>query len=178
MRCTEWPFQSSRHGDHNRLAQAFFDVRTDIYQMTQEATPLKCVALDHNQWRINMRMRLHQWRESVPNYSMHSKLAPESFWDGALSNALLRVYSPSKYMPDLTEHDFDELRWIAMDTIELYRQNFRDGELRFYWRTLHFLYLAGEALVHCAKHLHAHMRLDHDSYGSIKESADSCATVL
>lgn len=74
-----------------------------------------------------MRTKLYGWYESVPNRSKTSKLAPHGFLDGALSKALLRVYSPSKYLPAFTDDDFEECRMIATTTIRLDRQFFRDG---------------------------------------------------
>lgn len=39
----------------------------------------------------------------------------------------------------------------ATNTIDSYKQTFRNGELRFFWRTVHHLFRSGVVIVYCAQ---------------------------
>jgi hypothetical protein len=60
-------------------------------------------------------------------------------------------------------------------SIEAYRSSFRDGKLRFYWRTVHNLFRSGVALIHCVKNWPPERGIDQ---GSMRNSLNSCSSIL
>ncbi|KAH7232110.1 hypothetical protein B0J15DRAFT_539329 [Fusarium solani] len=131
---------------------------------------------DFHQWKIGMRDRLVEWHQTVPPLDATSKLAPQNFFDGALYMTLVYLFSPSSHFPSTPEAELRDLAQYASRSIELYRAGFKEGQLRFYWRTIPNLFRSGAALVHCIKTL----RLNGAVFDAneLEKRVTMCSTVL
>jgi hypothetical protein len=164
----------------SRLALAvhlikFRRLESEIMQVLHQSPPLFSKTFDHCSWRDDMRKRLYEWRATLPPHQTKSQLAPLEIFDGCLHNSLLQLYSPSRHLPRLASDDCLFLASCAQRSIEAYRSSFRDGKLRFYWRTIHNLFRSGVALIHCLKNWPQERAIDLDS---IHMSLNSCSSIL
>ena len=125
---------------------------------------------------MNMKDRLMDWHTNVPPVDEGSKLAPRNFFDGALYATLVSLFSPSRHFPHLVEEELRDLAQYASTSIELYRQGFKGGQLRFYWRTTPNLFQSGAALIHCIKSLTAQGAVF--DVKTFKSYVSVCSTVL
>lgn len=151
-------------------------LESEIMQVLHQKPPLALVTFDHHLWRYDMRRRLYEWRDTVPPHNSPSQLAPMEIFDGCLYNSLLQLYSPSRHMPTLSSEDMGFLAECAQKSIEAYRSSFRDGKLRFYWRTVHNLFRSGVALIYCLKNW-PEDQTNADT-GIMKTTVNSCSAVL
>ncbi|KAF2015621.1 hypothetical protein BU24DRAFT_408821 [Aaosphaeria arxii CBS 175.79] len=150
-------------------------LESEIMQVLHQKQPLISMAFNYELWRDDMRRRLYDWRATMPLHQFPSQLAPMEIFDGCLYNSLLQLFSPSRHMPSISSDDTIFLADCAQGSIEAYRSSFRDGKLRFYWRTVHNLFRAGVALVYSLKHWPTGLEYDGDS---MQASLTSCSSVL
>ena len=153
----------------------FRQLESEVMQVLHQKPPLASKTFDHRSWRDDMRQRLYDWRSIVPLHPNPSQLAPMEIFDGCLYNSLLHLYSPSRHMPSVSSEDLGFLVGYAQESIEAYRSSFRDGKLRFYWRTVHNLFRSGVTLIYCLKNWPQGRNLD---AGSVYASLNSCSSVL
>ncbi|KAF5972322.1 positive transcriptional regulator for purine utilization [Fusarium coicis] len=99
-----------------------------------------------------------------------------SFFDGALYMTLVSLLSPSHHFPHLSEDELRDLAQYASTSIELYREGFKEGKLRFYWRTTPNLFQSVAALIHCIQRL----TLQGAAFDvkALKSRVSVCSTVL
>ncbi|KAF5545127.1 hypothetical protein FMEXI_6178 [Fusarium mexicanum] len=112
----------------------------------------------------------------VPPLDPTSKLAPHNFFDGALHMILVSLFSPSRRFPHLSEDELRGLAQYASMSIELYSEGFKEGKLRFYWRTTPNLFQSGAALIHCIKILTLLGAVF--DVNALKSRVSVCSTVL
>ncbi|PTD09013.1 Carboxypeptidase 2 [Fusarium culmorum] len=154
----------------------FRQLEYEIYHTLNYKPPANGAFFDYKVWKVGMKDRLVEWHATVPPVDTRSKLAPQNFFDGALYMTLVSLFSPSRHFPDLSEPELRDLARYASTTIELYREGFKEGKLRFYWRTTPNLFQSGAALVHCIKSLTLQRSVfDVDA---LKRSVSVCSTVL
>ncbi|KAJ4317753.1 hypothetical protein N0V84_007190 [Fusarium piperis] len=131
----------------------FRQLEYDIFHTLNYKYRINGPLFDLHEWKMGMRDRLVEWHQTVPPLDAASKLAPQNFFDGALYMTLVYVFSPSPHFPDIPEGELRDLAQYACRSIELYKAGFKEGKLRFYWRTIPNLFRSGAALVHCIKAL-------------------------
>ncbi|KAF2129692.1 hypothetical protein P153DRAFT_340820 [Dothidotthia symphoricarpi CBS 119687] len=124
---------------------------SEIMQILHQQPPLASRNFEHYSWRDDMRQRLYEWRTTVPFHENPTQLAPMEIFDGYLYNSLVHLFSPSRHISILSADDLVFLADCAKRSIEAYRSSFRDGKLRFYWRTIHNLFRSGVSLIYCLK---------------------------
>ncbi|KAF4473026.1 positive transcriptional regulator for purine utilization [Fusarium albosuccineum] len=147
---TDGPESSSPLANHCIL---FRQLEYEIFQKLNYKAPNNGAIFDYHDWKVGMRDRLLDWHNTVPPVDITSKLAPRNFFDGALYMTLVNLFSPSRNFPTLSEGELRDLARYASQSVEEYRAGFREGKLRFYWRTIPNLFQSGAALVHCIKSL-------------------------
>ncbi|KAF5635109.1 positive transcriptional regulator for purine utilization [Fusarium tjaetaba] len=147
---TGGPESSSPLANHCIL---FRQLEYEIFHTLNYKTPANGSFFDHKAWKLGMKDRLVEWHANVPPLDPTSKLAPQNFFDGALYMTLVSLLSPSRHFPHLSEDELKDLAQYAATSIELYREGFKEGKLRFYWRTTPNLFQSGAALIHCIKNL-------------------------
>jgi len=134
-------------------------------------------APNHRTWQLDMRQRLHSWYTSSPGLKAGSKLIPENFWDGTLTNTLVLLLFPWPHLQSVDAEDIPFLAERASHAVEIYKTSFREGSLRYYWRTLHHLYRAGAALVYCIKQLSL-CDTGQVSLTDLRAAVNTCCVVL
>jgi hypothetical protein len=134
-------------------------------------------APDHRSWQLGMRQRLHSWYTSSPELKAGSKLIPENFWDGTLTNTLVLLLFPWPHLQSVDAEDIPFLAERASHAIDVYKTSFREGSLRYYWRTLHHLYRAGAALVYCIKQI-SMCDTGEVSLTDLRAAVNTCCVVL
>ncbi|KAF4446800.1 hypothetical protein F53441_9581 [Fusarium austroafricanum] len=147
---TSGPESSSPLANHCIL---FRQLEYEIFQTLNYKPPANGAFFDYKAWKLSMKDRLVEWHATVPPVDATSKLAPQNFFDGALYMTLVSLFSPSRHFPDLSEAELRDLAQYASTSIELYREGFKEGKLRFYWRTTPNLFQSGAVLIHCIKNL-------------------------
>ncbi|KAM5378833.1 hypothetical protein ACJZ2D_004306 [Fusarium nematophilum] len=170
---TDGPESSSPLANHCML---FRQLEYEIFQTLNYKSPMNGAIFDYHAWKIGMRDRLVNWHSAVPPLDISSKLAPRNFFDGALYMTLVYLFSPSRHFPSLSECDLRDLATYASWSIELYRAGFKEGKLRFYWRTIPNLFRSGAALIHCIKNL-ALQGAAFDA-NELEKKVAMCSTVL
>ncbi|KAH7385160.1 fungal-specific transcription factor domain-containing protein [Phaeosphaeria sp. MPI-PUGE-AT-0046c] len=150
-------------------------IESEIMQVLHQAPPLATNEFDYHMWRKVMRDNLYNWRNTLPFHQNPTQLAPIEMFDGCLYNSLIQIYSPSRHLPQMTGEHTVFLAGCAQKSIEAYRTCFRDGKLRFYWRTIHNLFRAGISLIYCVRNWPLEEIMDLDS---IHVSLNSCSSIL
>jgi hypothetical protein len=154
----------------------FRQLEYEIFHTLNYKPPVNGAFFDYKAWKMGMKDRLVEWHATVPPVDITSKLAPQNFFDGALHMTLVSLFSPSHHFPDLSEDELRDLAQYASTSIELYRDGFKEGKLRFYWRTTPNLFQSGVALIHCIKNLTLQgLVLD---VNPLKARVAVCSTVL
>lgn len=151
-------------------------LESETYTTLGQKNPANGAILDKALWRESMYQRLSAWHACRPLVQLTSQLAPENIYDGMLHNSLVRLYSPSLHFPTPSNEDLVILSQNATESIECYRQTFREGKLRFYWRTVHNLFRSGVAVAYCYRTAQvSNPGLD---FTRMREAINSCSTVL
>ncbi|KAL3595480.1 hypothetical protein FPOAC2_09815 [Fusarium poae] len=154
----------------------FRQLEYEIYQTLNYKSPANGAFFDYKVWKAGMKDRMFEWHATVPPVDSRSKLAPQNFFDGAMYMTLVSLFSPSRHFPDLSESELRDLAQYASTSIELYREGFKEGKLRFYWRTTPNLFQSGAALVHCIKSLTLQGSVF--DVNGLKSRVSMCSTVL
>ncbi|RSL96149.1 hypothetical protein CEP52_011640 [Fusarium oligoseptatum] len=141
----------------------FRQAEYEIFHTLNYKPRLNGPLFDFHQWKIGMRDRLVDW-------------PLKNFFDGALYMTLVYLFSPSPHFPNPPEAELRDLAQYASRSVELYRAGFKEGQLRFYWRTIPNLFRSGAALVHCIKTL----RLQGAVFDTndLEKRVTMCSTVL
>ncbi|KAI9737353.1 MAG: hypothetical protein M1834_009507 [Cirrosporium novae-zelandiae] len=151
-------------------------LESEIYQILHQRKPSAYQSIDYAAWRSNMDIRLHQWYDSRPTDIPPTVLAPSDSLDLAFQNCMVQLYSPSRFLPCLSDDDFLILAKSACQSIESYRRNFLGGKLRFYWRTTHNLFRSGVTLIFC---IYSNVKVRTClEMKELKSSINTCSVVL
>ncbi|KAH6687190.1 fungal-specific transcription factor domain-containing protein [Plectosphaerella plurivora] len=152
---------------------------SEIYTTLHQKMPSNGAALDIFSWREGMRQRLLEWVHAAPVSSVEksTQLAPLTIFEGILNINLVMLYYPSPSFPNPSEHDMLILARSAAECIRAYKTTFRDGQLRFFWRTTHNLFRSGVAMAYCV-----HIQSTH-SYAGLNQadmiaSVNMCVSIL
>ncbi|CVL04858.1 related to positive transcriptional regulator for purine utilization [Fusarium mangiferae] len=170
---TSGPESSSPLANHCIL---FRQLEYEIFHTLNYKPPANGTFFDYKAWKTGMKDRLVEWHANVPPLDPTSKLAPQNFFDGALYMTLVSLFSPSRHFPHLSEDELRDLAQYASTSIELYREGFKEGKLRFYWRTTPNLFQSGAALIHCIKSLTLQGAVF--DVNVLKSRVSVCSTVL
>ncbi|KAF5540061.1 positive transcriptional regulator for purine utilization [Fusarium napiforme] len=154
----------------------FRQLEYEIFHTLNYKTPANGSFFDYKTWKTGMKGRLVEWHANVPALDPTSKLAPQNFFDGALHMTLVSLLSPSRHFPHLSEDELRDLAQYASTSIELYREGFKEGKLRFNWRTTPNLFQSGAALIHCIKNLTLLGAVF--DVNALKSRVSVCSTVL
>lgn len=106
---------------------------------------------DSPAFRSQLYARLVAWKEQCPPFFKPTRQVSLDIIEGLFEVAVVRLYSIPTQLAYLSKDDTYILLKHAAHAITSYRKSFKGGSLRFYWRTIHNLYLCGSALVHCVK---------------------------
>jgi hypothetical protein len=170
---TSGPESSSPLANHCIL---FRQLEYEIFHTLNYKPPANGSYFDYKAWKMGMKDRLVAWHANVPPVDATSKLAPQNFFDGALYTTLVSLLSPSRHFPNLSEDELRDLAQYASTSIELYREGFKEGKLRFYWRTTPNLFQSGAALIHCIRSLT--LQGEVFDVNALKSRVSVCSTVL
>ena len=135
------------------------------------------VTLDKVAWKRDMYQRLLAWHASVPPASQTSQLAPADIFDGYFFNSMVLLHYPSPLFPTTPEEELRDLAEYAITSIDCYREAFKAGRLRFYWRTVHNLFRSGMAVAYCAHLAASRQHVDY-GFGSLTTPMNSCSSIL
>jgi transcription factor-like protein len=152
---------------------------SEIYTTLHQKKPLNGATLDLFSWREGMRQRLIEWVETAPISSAKTstQLAPLGIFEAILNIGLVMLYYPSPSFPNPSEHDMLILARSAAECIRAYKAAFRDGHLRFFWRTTDNLFRSGVAMAYCV-----HIQSMHNYPGLVQAdmiaSVNMCVSIL
>lgn len=152
---------------------------SEMYTTVHQKMPSNGAALDLFSWRESMRQRLVEWAEAAPISLEESstQLAPLGIFQGILNIGLVILYYPSPSFPSPSENDMLILAQSAAESIRAYKSTFRDGQLRFFWRTTHNLFRSGVAMAYCV-----HVQATHNYPGlnqaDMIQSVNMCVSIL
>ncbi|KAH7140212.1 fungal-specific transcription factor domain-containing protein [Dactylonectria estremocensis] len=152
-------------------------LESEIYTTLNQREPINGAILNKEQWKESIQRRLLQWHATVPPIQHTSQLAPTEIFNGSLYNALVHIYYPSYHFPNPSSEDLALLAQSATNAINCYRQSFRAGELRFYWRTVHNVFRAGVAMAYCAQ-MAAMQQNPELNLSDATASINSCSSIL
>ncbi|KAK1962331.1 hypothetical protein LY78DRAFT_705865 [Colletotrichum sublineola] len=153
-------------------------LESEIHVTLNHKPPLNGASVDIVAWRDGMRRRLIEWLECAPTLTAPStQLAPADIFESILHNHLVVLYYPSQSFPAPSEKDILTLAQSAAECISNYRRAFRDGQLRFFWRTTHNLFQSGVAMAYCL-HLQARNRYRDLSRTDMVASVNTCMSLL
>ncbi|KAK1993330.1 hypothetical protein LX36DRAFT_258148 [Colletotrichum falcatum] len=128
-------------------------LESEIHATLNQKPPQNGASLDVVAWRDGMRRRVTEWLECAPAPTVPpTQLAPAGIFEPIMHNHLVALYYPSRSSPDPPpEKDVLVLARSAAASIGGYRLAFRDGQLRFFWRTTHNLFRSGVAVCYCLR---------------------------
>lgn len=130
-------------------------IESEIERYRSEMVQPENLNANFRDWKAQIHSRLIQWKEQCPIFIKPTALVPPDMIDGLFSVAIVRLYSsplqPIAHFDDATSTAV--LVQHAVKSIAIYKKTFREGRLRFFWRTLHNIYLCGSALVQAYKRL-------------------------
>ncbi|KAH7166423.1 fungal-specific transcription factor domain-containing protein [Dactylonectria macrodidyma] len=152
-------------------------LESEIYTTLNHKEPLNGAVLNKQQWKESIQRRLLQWHATVPPIQRTSQLAPAEIFNGSLYNALVHIYYPSYHFPNPSSEDLALLAQSATNAINCYKQSFRAGELRFYWRTVHNVFRAGVAMAYCVQ-IAATQQTPDLNLSDATASINSCSSIL
>lgn len=153
-------------------------LESEIYTTLNQKPPVNGAAIDLFIWRDGMRRRVIEWSNSAPTTTAPStQLAPAGIFSSILHIDLVLLYYPSASFPDPSQNDILIIAQSASECIGNYRRAFRDGQLRFFWRTTHNLFRSGVAMAYCVHLDSIHHYPDLDSADMIA-SINTCMSVL
>jgi hypothetical protein len=154
-------------------------LESEIYVTLHQRAPLNGATVDLVAWRENMQQRLLDWANAAPvGFPRQStQLAPLGIFSGILNLALVHLYYPSPSFPSPTIHELAILAKSAGNAIRIYKETFRDGQLRFFWRTTHNLFRCGVAMAYCI-HVQSTQCFPELSRPEMVASVNTCQSVL
>jgi hypothetical protein len=153
-------------------------LESEMYTTLNQLPSRNGAVLDMYLWRESMRQRLLEWRASTPaTQNISSPLAPLDIFDGYLYTNLVLLYYPSRSFPNPSPTDLSFLACSASESISCYKRAFRDGHLRFYWRTIHNLFRSGVAMAYCIRAHTLHQFGDINQANMIS-SINTCSSIL
>lgn len=176
------PLPELAEGDGNRaLALHLIKHRrleSEIYTTLNQKPPVNGAALDLFTWRDGMRRRVIEWSKSAPTTTAPStQLAPAGIFSSILHIDLVLLYYPSASFPEPSQNDTLIIAQSASECISNYRSAFRDGQLRFFWRTTNNLFRSGVAMAYCV-HLNSIHHYPDLNQADMVASINTCMSVL
>jgi hypothetical protein len=170
-------------GDHAGRAAALHLIRyriieSEIYTTLHQKKPLNGATLDMLAWRDGMRRKLLEWLGSAPMPSSPpTQLAPLNIFEAVIHNTMVILYYPSTAFPNPSDHDVEILVQSATKCIDCYKVAFRDGQLRFFWRTTHNLFRSGVAMAYCI-HAQRVQNYQNLNLAEMNASVNTCMSIL
>lgn len=153
-------------------------LESEAYTTLHQLPPLNGAVLDLHLWRESLKDRLISWRATIPFSSEGpTQLAPHDIFDGQLHNIIVFLFYPSACFPNPAVQDLTILAHSAIESIGCYKRAFRDGHLRFYWRTIHNLFRAGVAAAYCLRASVTYFDPELDQ-ATMTTSINTCLSVL
>ncbi|KAJ0124485.1 transcription factor [Diaporthe amygdali] len=153
-------------------------LESEIYTTLNQKPPVNGAVIDLLTWREGMRRRVIEWSNSAPTTTAPStQLAPTDIFSSILHIDLVLLYYPSASFPDPSENDILIVAQSASECISNYRRAFRDGQLRFFWRTTHNLFRSGVATAYCV-HLNSMHHYPDLNQADMIASINTCMSVL
>lgn len=153
-------------------------LESEIYTTLNQKPPVNGAAIDLLAWRDGMRRRVIEWSTSAPiTIAPSTQLAPAGIFSSILHIDLVLLYYPSASFPDPSQNDILIIAQSASECISNYRRAFRDGQLRFFWRTTHNLFRAGVAMAYCV-HLNSTHHYPDLNQADMIASINTCMSVL
>lgn len=153
-------------------------LESEIYTTLNQTPPVNGAAIDLFAWRDGMRRRVIEWSSSTPTTTAPStQLAPTDICSSILHIDLMLLYYPSAAFPDPSQDDILIIAQSASESISNYRRAFRDGQLRFFWRTTHNLFKSGVAMAYCV-HLNSIHHYPDLNQAEMVASVNACMSVL
>ncbi|TQV96650.1 hypothetical protein V2A60_002964 [Cordyceps javanica] len=142
-----------------------------------------CVTLMQNKYRNTASLDVTAWREDMLRRIQASQVPSQP---GAKTSDVVAGYSenlkvlllfPQNNQDALSPSHLSILAHTAYGVIQRYKELFKDGHLRYYWRTLHHLHRAGSAMIYCLKlpEIAQQIELPLKQY---RESINICSAVL
>ncbi|KAI7785818.1 Positive regulator of purine utilization [Diaporthe eres] len=177
------PLPELAEGDGNRALALHLvkhrRLQSEIYTTLNQKPPVNGAALDLFTWRDGMRRRVIEWPNSAPTTTAPStQLAPAGIFSSILHiDLVLLPYYPAASFPEPSQNDILIIAQSAVECISNYRSAFRDGQLRFFWRTTHNLFRSGVAMAYCV-HLNFMHHYPDLSQADIIASINTCMSVL
>lgn len=156
----------------------FRQLESEIYTTLHQKSPSNGAILDYETWQVYMHQRLLQWRKDTPPYDGESPLAPASVFEAFLVTSLVQLYYPSRHLSNPSNSALRILAQNAVLAVDMYKTEFKNGSLRFYWRTIRNLFRAGVALVYCARTASSPCAEFDISDLAIAPSIQQCSAVL
>lgn len=153
-------------------------LESEIYTTLSQKPPVNGAAIDLFAWRDGMRRRVIEWSSSAPATTAPStQLAPTDIFSSIMHIDLVLLYYPSATFPDPSQDDILIIAQSASETISNYRRAFRDGQLRFFWRTTNNLFRSGVAMAYCV-HLNFMHHYPDLNQADMIASINTCMSVL
>ncbi|KAG8167892.1 hypothetical protein KVR01_003581 [Diaporthe batatas] len=153
-------------------------LESEIYTTINQKAPANGAVIDLFAWRDAMRSRVIEWSSSTPTTSAAStQLTPTGIFSSFLHIDLVNLYYPSAAFPDPSQNDILIIAQSASESIANYRRAFRDGQLRFFWRTTHNLFKSGVAMAYCV-HLNSSNQYPDLNQADMIASVNTCMSVL
>lgn len=177
------PLPELAEGDGNRALALHLvkhrRLESEIYTTLNQKPPVNGATLDLFAWRDGMRRRVIEWSSSAPNTTAPStQLAPAGIiFSSILHIDLVLLYYPSASFPEPSQNDILIIAQSASECISNYRSAFRDGQLRFFWRTTHNLFRSGVAMAYCV-HLNSIHHYPDLNQADMAASVNTCMSVL
>lgn len=152
-------------------------MESEAHTTLNQRTPSYRATMDRVEWRNDMHRRLTEWHASAPPVEQSSQLAPAEIVEGIFFNSMVLLYYPSFHFPISSNDDLALLAQNASNSIRCYKQGFRAGKLRFYWRTVHNLFRSGLAVAYCVFATWNQSNPQFD-LGDMTASLNSCSSIL
>lgn len=152
--------------------------QSEIYTTLNQKPPVNGAAIDLSTWRDGIGRKVIEWSNSAPATTAPStQLAPADIFSAILHIDLVLLYYPSASFPDPSQNDILIIAQSASECISNYRRAFRDGRLRFFWRTTHNLFRSGVAMAYCV-HLNSIQHYPDLSQVDMITSVNTCMSIL
>jgi hypothetical protein len=167
-------------GSNHALALHLIKCRrleSEIHTTLNHRGPLNGAKLNARMWRSDITRRLLEWHSTVPSIELTSQFASAEIFDGYLHNIMVLLYYPSLLLPSTSDDELRILSEHAVQSIDAYKQAFRSGNLRFYWRTVHNLFRSGVSAVYCI-HVSATQSQSNLNLSDLSGSLHSCSSTL
>lgn len=177
----ETPLPQNHQNDHMQALAIhilqYRQLESSVQSYRMRSIRAEKVSHDSAAFRSQLYARLVAWKDQCPPFFKPTRQVSLDIIEGLFEVAVVRLYGIPSQLAYLSKDDTYILLKHAAHAITAYRKSFKGGSLRFYWRTIHNLYLCGSALVHCVKSSAADPKTIVD-VGEAMRLATICSSVL